>query len=132
MLKCFCCCSLIAALLSGEAMGRDAITPRDLSNVFGVAHVDGKYYLTSEDFLDEGADKVLATGSKVIKLYLTPKRYQWNSEWPRGIHSLAEIAETPYFRSVFSKPFTTYILTAYSFGRSDHYWIRGMTYEEAK
>ena len=56
MLKCFCCCSLIAALLSGEAMGRDAITPRDLSNVFGVAHVDGKYYLTSEDFLDEGAD----------------------------------------------------------------------------
>jgi hypothetical protein len=114
--------------MAGEAT--DA--PRDLADVFGVAHVDGKYYLTSGNFLGEGADQVLATGSKVIKLYLTPKRYPWNSEWPEGVHSLVDMAQTPYFQSVFSKPFATYILTAYSIGRADNYWTRGVTEEEAK
>src|SRR5439155_20748454 len=105
----------------------------DLSNVLGVAHVDGKYYFTDKDFLDEGADAVLATGSRVIKLYLTPsapKRYSWNSHWPSDIHSLVELAQTPYFRSVFVKPFTTFILTTYSFGRGDHYWTTEITDEE--
>ena len=44
----------------------------DLSTVLGVAHVDGKYSLTHDDFLNEGADQVLAAGSKVIKVYLAP------------------------------------------------------------
>lgn len=103
----------------------------DPANVFGVAHVDGKYFLAKEDFLDEGADQILATGSKVIKLYLTPRRYPWNSQWPGNISSLVEMAQTPYFRSVFSKPFSTYILTAYAFGREDHYWSEGISSEQA-
>lgn len=102
----------------------------DPADVFGVAHVDGKYYLTHEDYLDEGADQVLATGSKVIKLYLTPKPYRWNSDWPKNLKSLRDVAQTPYFRSVFSKPFETFILTAYSIGRPDHYWIKGITPEQ--
>lgn len=103
----------------------------DPADVFGIAHVDGKYFLTGEDFLDEGADQVLATGSRVIKLYLTPKRYPWNSNWPKNLKSLRDVAQAPYFQSVFSKPFKTYILTAYSIGRSDHYWIKGMTPDQA-
>ena len=99
--------------------------------MFGVAHIDGKYYLTTQDFLDEGADQILATGSKVIKLHLAPKRYRWNSDWPKGSASLAQLAQTPYFRSVFSKPFNTYVLTAYSLGRPDHYWTAGITDEQA-
>ena len=99
----------------------------DPADVFGIAHVDGKYYLTSEDFLDEGADQILAVGSKVIKLYLTPRRYPWNSHWPTQCDSLLEVARTPYFKSVFSKPFHTYIITAYSIGREDHYWAAGIT-----
>jgi len=110
-----------------SAFAGDTFPGTNPATVFGVAHVDGKYYLTKEDFLDEGADQVLATGSKVVKLYLTPSRYRWNSDWPKDIRSLAEMAQTPYFRSVFSKPFTTYILTAYSIGRSDHYWVDGVT-----
>ena len=35
---------------------------RDLRDVFGIAHVDGKYFLTKNDFLNEGADQVLASG----------------------------------------------------------------------
>jgi hypothetical protein len=101
------------------------------AGVFGVAHVDGKYFLTTEDFLDEGADQILATGSKVIKLYLTPRRYPWNSHWPENLRSLAEVAQSAYFKSVFAKPFHTYILTAYSIGRQDHYWTDGVTLEQA-
>jgi hypothetical protein len=101
--------------------------PTDPADVFGIAHVDGKYYLTKVDFLDEGADQVLATGSKVIKFYLSPARYPWNSDWSKNIHELVDTARTPYFQSVFSKPFKTYILTAYSTGRSDNYWVNGIS-----
>lgn len=100
-------------------------------NVFGIAHVDGKYYLTTEDFLNEGTDQILATGSKVIKLYLTPERYPWNSDWPKDPGSLVQLAQTPYFKSVLAKPFNTYILTVYSLGREDHYWTVGITSEQA-
>lgn len=122
-------CSIGLAISVPSAVAGES--SREPADVFGVAHVDGKYFLTTDDFLDEGADQVLATGSKVIKLYLSPKRYPWNSHWPRNIHSLAEMAQTPYFQSVFSKPFHTYILTAYSIGREDHYWSDGITPEQA-
>ncbi len=104
---------------------------QNLTDVFGVTHADGKYYLTTTDFLDEGADQILATGSKVIKLYLTPNRYPWNSDWPKGISNLVQVAQTSYFQSVFSKPFHAYFLTAYSFGRDDHYWTDGITSQQA-
>lgn len=103
---------------------------RDPAEVFGVAHVDGKYFLTTNDFLNEGADQVLATGSRVIKVYLTPRRYHWNSDWPADVKSLAEMAQTPYFRALFEKPFRTYIITAYSIGRPDHYWTRGVNAQQ--
>lgn len=119
------------AFNSSSAPGNADIYKQDPASVFGIAHVDGKYYLTTEDFLDEGADQVLATGSKVIKLYLAPQRYPWNSDWPKHFGGLAEVAQTPYFKSVFSKPFKTYILTAYSIGRADHYWADGITPEQA-
>ena len=112
---------------------------RDLRDVIGVTHVNGKYHLTEQDFLNEGADQVLGLGSRVIKLYLTvpptsanphSKVYPFNSNWPRA-RSLVELAATPYFRKVFAKPFSTYILTAYSAGRPDHYWLRGVTEKQA-
>src|SRR5256885_845288 len=119
---------ILFTLLCGLHVGRAGA--QDLSNVLGVAHVDGKYYLTRDDYLNEGADQVLKTGSRVIKLYLVPKRYPWNSTWPGHLDSLVAIAQTPYFRAVFSKPFKTYILTAYSIGRSEHYWTSGISADE--
>jgi hypothetical protein len=101
---------------------------QDFRDVFGVSHVDGKYFLNKdEDFLNEGADQVLATSSRTIKLYLTADRYPWNSDWPKDVKDLAGMAQTPYFKEVFAKPFHTYILTAYSFGRDDHYFVEGIT-----
>ena len=108
------------------------VAGEDLSNILGVTHVNGKYFFTRQDFLDEGADQVLAVGSKVIKLYMTgrnPERYSWNSTWPDA-KNLEEMASHPYFRSVFSKAFRTYILTAYALGHKDAYWTNGVSPEE--
>ena len=102
--------------------------------MIGVTHVAGNYHLTDKDFLTEGADQVLALGSRVIKLYLTvpPERnYPFNSQWPK-VQSLVELARTPYYRAVFEKPLTAYILTTYSVGRPQHYWRKGVTDEEAR
>jgi hypothetical protein len=97
---------------------------RDLRDVIGVTHVAGKYHLTDKPFLVEGADAILSQGSRVIKLclMLPPDRhYPFNARWPE-VHTLVELAETPDFRAVFERPFTTYILTTYAVGRPDHYW----------
>lgn len=116
---------LVVSCLSASLARAD-----DLSNVLGICHVDGKYFLTHEDFLDEGADQVLATGSKVLKIYLTPGKYPWNSNWPNNIRDLRELVQTPYYQSVFSKPFTTYVLTAYSIGMGDNYWTHSISDEQ--
>lgn len=55
-------------------------TTRDLPDVIGVTHVNGKYHLTDQDFLNEGADQVFRLGSRVIKLYLT---VEFNRNVPR-------------------------------------------------
>ena len=107
---------------------------RDLRDVIGVTHVAGKYHLTDKDYLSEGADQVLALGSRVIKLYLTfppDQYYPFNSQWPKA-RTLVELADTPYYRAVFGKPFSTFILTAYSGGRPLHYWKDGVTDGQAR
>lgn len=125
-----CLCASVVAF----CIFSPGVIAADLSGVLGTTHVDGKYYLTNQDYLDEGADQVLATGTTTIKLYLNPGslfRYPWNSHWPENIHSLVELARTPYFKSVFAKPFKTYILTTYSFGADDQYWVESFTPADA-
>ena len=72
-MKVFSSALLFLVGMSG-ALASVTVSNPDPANVFGVAHVDGRYFLTKEDFLDEGAEQILAIGTKVIKLYLTPKR----------------------------------------------------------
>lgn len=104
---------------------------KELRDIIGVAHVDGKYYLTDEDFLNEGADQVLALGSRVIKVWFhnPQKSYPFNSQWP-DMDSLVEIAQSPYFRELFDKPITTYIMMCFSIGRNVSYWRNGITEEQ--
>jgi hypothetical protein len=119
--------SLAAGTLLGTAL---AHAGEELRDVLGVTHCNGKYFLTSGDYLNEGADQVLASGSRVIKLYLSPAKYPWNSNWRSDYASLKEIADSPYFRNVFAKPFHTYVLTCYSIGRKDHYWTTRITEQD--
>ena len=111
---------------------------KDLPDVLGVTHVAGRYHLTDKDFLNEGADQILALSSRVIKVWFYGKRhehpmgvYPYNSQWP-SVDSLVEGARIPYFKQLFSKPFTTYILVVTSLGRDDGYWRNGITDEQKK
>jgi hypothetical protein len=121
---------LVIALISGgTAM---AAEKRDIRDIVGCAHVAGKYNLTDKDFLNEGADQLLGLGTRVIKLWFTPRaasEYSFNSNWPK-IGSLVDLAKTPYFHAVFAKPFNTYILETFTPHHDDGYWSDGMTAEE--
>jgi hypothetical protein len=111
---------------------------KDLRDIVGVTHVAGKCHLTDRDFLNEGADQILALGSRVIKVWFwagirgrVPESYPYNSQWPK-VASLVAGAQTPYFKDLFSKPFTTYILVTASLGRDEAYWRKGITDEQKK
>jgi hypothetical protein len=106
------------------------------ADIIGITHVAGRYHLTDKDFLNEGADQILALGSRVIKVWFYGKRhehpdsvYPYNSNWPKA-NSLVDGARTPYFRKLFDKPFTTYILVVTSLERPDAYWRNGVTQEQ--
>ncbi len=109
---------------------------RDVRDTVGVVHVAGRYHLTDKDFLNEGADQILDLGSRVIKVWFYGKRhehpngvYPYNSQWPKA-DSLVEGARTPYYRELFHKPFTTYIMVVTALGRDDAYWRSGITDEQ--
>ena len=121
------------AILSAAAASVAVSARADLSDVLGVTHIDGQYYFTNNNYVDEGADQVLATGTRSIKLemsYQYKTKYDWNYTWPNGISSLTQLAQQPPFQSVFSKPFSTYVITTYGIGTGKgkddtEYWLSG-------
>jgi len=105
--------------------------PTDLRDVVGCSHIQGLYNFTSEDFVNEGADKLLELGTRVIKLAFRDHLegyYPFNCKWPE-LKSLTEVAQTPYFRKVFAKPFSTFVLMTFAPapGDSVRYCVAGMT-----
>lgn len=105
-----------------------------LRNIIGINHINSIYHLTDQDYINEGADRILELGSRVIKLIIRDhleKYYSFNSEWPE-ITSLTQAAETPYFQKVFAKPFTTFVLMTFAPGHDIHYFINGMTLEDVE
>lgn len=98
-----------AALTAASAAG--AVEARD---VLGVAHAAGRYNFTDEDFLNEGADRILELGSRVIKVFLVPANiqelYPFNSDWSPLPTDVVELAQRPYVKDLFAKPFSTIIL----------------------
>ena len=89
--------------------------PAGLEHRLGATHVDGKYHLTQEPFLIEGAKKILEFGSRVCKVWFefNPNRkYPFCSDWsalpPRC--RLVDIAKHPYYEEIFNLPFSTIIL----------------------
>ena len=107
----------------------------DLSDVLGASHIQGQYYFGTEDYVSQGADTLLGAGSKVIKLEMDSQyksKYAWNTPNWGTINSLTDLAKSPYFSSVFSKPFDTYVITTYSIGipsggDGTEYWLNGMS-----
>jgi hypothetical protein len=116
-------------LTSASAAG--AVNVRD---VLGVAHAAGRYNFTDGDFLNEGADRILELGSRVIKVFLVPNHiqetYPFNSDWSPPTSDVVELAQHPYFQELFAKPFSTIILeiTPVTVGPQ---FLDGLTREEA-
>lgn len=105
----------------------------DLRDIIGITHVSGEYYLTDKDYLNEGADQILALGSRVIKVWFDnpPRSYPFNSKWPK-MDSMVEMAQSPYFQKLFNKPFKTYIMMCFSKGHGGGYWKNGITEKQKK
>jgi len=103
----------------------------ELRDIIGVTHVNGRYYLTDEDYLNERAEQILALGSRVIKVWFhkPQESYSFNSKWHQ-MDTLVEIVRSPYFRELFDRPFTTYILMCFSMGRGGGYWKNGITEQQ--
>lgn len=99
----------LALLLAAPALAQ----PVPVAEVLGVNHAAGRYHLTEEDFLNEGAERVLELGSRVIKVWFTlspEESYPFNSEWEPPPETFVELAETPYYRELFARPFETFVL----------------------
>ncbi len=110
-----------------------------LRDVIGVAHIDGKYSVPAQgrDYLSEGAYRIrYELGSRVIKLWLdgNPARFypfhspNWQSVQSGG--GIVQIADHPYYRQVFTMPFSTFILVV---DLPDGVWFQdGMTVQEER
>jgi hypothetical protein len=114
----------------------------DLTRVLGSSHWGGLYSFAAPggvDFLNEGAYVVESMGSKVIKVYFgsvyqsndpsTPV-YAHNSHWGPEVQSLQELAATPYYKALFSRPgLAVYVLEAWRVSslHEQHYWKQRWT-----
>ncbi len=105
-----------------------AAPPRPMVDLLGATHMAGKYCLTEQDYLNEGADQLLALGMRVIKLNLSPGPYPWHSDWPAAGTPLENV-QTPYFRALLAKPFRTVHLWSYAHGVGG--WRNGLSDEDA-
>jgi hypothetical protein len=88
--------------------------PANLAHRLGTTHVDGKYHLTQEPFLVEGARKILEFGSSVCKVWFDAPavKYSFCSDWsdlPQP-YRLVDLAKHPYYDEIFKLPFSTIIL----------------------
>jgi hypothetical protein len=122
---------LTAALLLPAASSRAGTGAQD---VLGVAHAAGKYNFTGEDYLNEGADRLLDLGTRVIKVFLVPaiiqSSYSFNSDWSPATTDVVELAQRPYVQALFAKPFSTFILVVGPATGSTQF-LDGLTHEEA-
>jgi hypothetical protein len=87
----------------------------------GVAHIDGRYGFTTNNFLVEGASSARNLGAHAIFVYLYPGfRASYPDKnaglWPStAVTSLAQLAQTAPYQNLFSMNFNLYVLTALTF-----------------
>jgi hypothetical protein len=91
----------------------------------GSAIIDGKCRFTQNNYLLEGAQKIIALGSGPIFIYLTPSfrgdypdesSTSWPATDPAGLDGLAQTG--PYDR-VFHLPFKRIVMTTLTFANAD-------------
>jgi hypothetical protein len=101
------------------------IAAQPLADKIGVAHANGNYYFSGKPYLIEGAQQIRDMGSRVIKVFLRPEHYRYNSNWPNS-PELADVLKTSYFQELFNMDFGTFVLQAH-WNTIDHAgWLDGL------
>ncbi|HZO54774.1 MAG TPA: hypothetical protein VFB63_18845, partial [Bryobacteraceae bacterium] len=119
----------IRFMVSSDLGQPEPVPPHEM---LGVTHVAGHYRFATADsdlgpesFLVEGTKHIRNLGARHVFIYLSP---QYRSDYPfddfDGIAytSLTSLADSPAYRELFSLPFQTVILTAYTF--ANWQWIQ--------
>ena len=86
--------------------------PQDIAQRLGTTHTGGKYFLTKEPYLIEGAKKIEELGFGIAKFFLTGEReYPYNSNWnlPKNATPV-DIVQHPYFKKALGCNFSTIVL----------------------
>jgi hypothetical protein len=109
----------------------NATAPTPPESMLGVAHVAGLYRFATRDselapvsFLVEGARHVRNLGARHLFVYLTPQYrtdYRFDDFGGETYAGLTALASSPEYQEVFSLPFETFVVTAYTFANWD--WI---------
>ena len=106
----------IAAEIERHRPSLGAAIPADIKHRLGATHVDGKYHLTNQPYIIEGARKLDSLGYGILKLWFDAARenakgYIYNSQWdlPADI-TPRQMAEHPYYKACFDMPFSTIVL----------------------
>ena len=108
---------------------------KKISEIVGSTHTRSNYYFGDKDSLNEGADKLLEMGTKVVKVWfynpteMPDTMYRWNSQWPKA-DSFVEGAKLPYWKTFFHKPFSTYIMNVMSLHMPEYYWVDGISEQQ--
>ncbi|MHB1000286.1 MAG: hypothetical protein ACYC27_13680 [Armatimonadota bacterium] len=123
-----------AVMMCGISNADAKTEKREARDIIGSCHINSFYNFTDKDYMNEGADKLLELGTRVIKVVISENLsgyYTFNSKWPK-ITSLQQAAALPYFKELFDKPFKTYVLMTFTPGKKILYFTEGMTPEDVK
>ncbi len=108
---------VLAAVKKFRPSQGGAIAPEQLRSILGTTHVAGRYALTDEPYLIEGARAVRERlGYRHLKLwfYNPENLYHWHSDWNLpDDYSLAQLAAHPYYRAAFDFPFESFTLEVF-------------------
>jgi len=113
---------IVVAMGCGVGSGGGPVSNRFTA---GVAHIDGRYRFTQNNYLLEGAQKIQDLGADSIFIYLTPwfrndypdqSTKSWPASDPAGI---AGVAQTGPYDQVFHMPFKTIVMTTFTFANAD-------------
>ncbi len=103
----------IQKLIDAHRPSRLKKLPRDFNGRVGASHVAGRYHLTDQPFLIEGAEKLLQLGTRLGKFWFYPNLasayYPFNSQWEKCA-TLVDLARSNYFQRLFAMPFATIML----------------------
>lgn len=108
---------ILAAVKKFRPSQGGRIEAEQLRSMLGTTHVAGRYALSGEPYLVEGARAVHERlGYRHLKLWFhNPENvYPWNSSWclPAD-YTLADLAAHPYYRAAFDFPFRSFTLEVF-------------------